>query len=83
MRANSVIEFEESIDSSVTFYLHSELRIDSILCNDKKLKYETDKVLYYYNYNRLALKVTIPASELTESQSLDVHYAGFFNPSKV
>jgi hypothetical protein len=83
MRTNSVIEFEESIDSSVTFYLHSELRIDSILCNDKKLKYETDKVLYYYNYNRLALKVTIPATELTASKSLDVHYAGYFNPSKV
>jgi hypothetical protein len=81
MRANAFVELSEINDSEVVFYLHGELQIDSILIGNNKIDYEYDKVLYNYNYSRVALKVIINASHLN-GKSLNVFYSGFFNPSK-
>lgn len=81
MRANSFIEFSEITDSVFIFYLHGELKIDSILTGNKNIIYSDEKVLYDYNYSRIALKVTVKASYVDEN-TLNVYYSGFFNPSK-
>ena len=65
------------------FYLHSELRIDSILLNGGKIKYQTEKIPYRYNYNGLALKVKMQQSQHLKTSTLKICYSGFFHPSKV
>jgi len=81
MRANVFIRLSEIQDSVVIFYLHGELKIDSILSGSRKIDFEYDKVLYNYNYSRIALKVICNPSDLVNDK-LTVFYCGFFNPSK-
>jgi hypothetical protein len=81
MRANAFIRISEIQDSVVIFYLHGELKIDSILSGNSKIDFEYDKVLYNYNYSRIALKVICNSSEIIDDK-LTVFYCGFFNPSK-
>lgn len=81
MRTNSVIEFSEINGSEIIFYLHGELKIDSILTGNNKIDYTDEKVLYDYNYSKVALKVMLRSSDVNE-KTLIVFYSGFFNPSK-
>jgi len=81
MRANSFIRLSEIQDSVVIFYLHGELKIDSIQSGGKNINYDYDKVLYNYEYSRVALKVIVNSSDLVD-ESLAIFYSGFFNPSK-
>ncbi len=62
------------------FYLHGELRVDSILSGGKKLDYESKKVLYRYDYSRVAVKTQVQET-YNEDQALQIYYSGFFNPS--
>ena len=82
MRANSFIEFSDITDSVIVFYLHGELNIDSILTGYKNINYSDEKVLYDYDYSRVALKVSVRTSDVYKN-NLNVFYSGFFNPSKV
>ncbi|ALO16173.1 hypothetical protein L21SP5_02549 [Salinivirga cyanobacteriivorans] len=71
-------------DSQIqAFYLHSELRIDSIMLKGETIKYQTGKVPYRYNYNGLALKVKLEPTRSFKNSELIVFYSGFFHPSKV
>lgn len=81
MRANSLIELSDITDSLIVFYLHGEIKIDSILSRNNKIDYTYDKVMYDYDYSRVALKVTVKSSEVN-SKKFNVFYSGFFNPSK-
>jgi hypothetical protein len=81
MRANSTIQLSEITDSVVIFYLHGELKIDSVQSGNKNINYDFDKVLYNYDYSMIALKATVTSSDLVD-ENLTVFYSGFFNPSK-
>lgn len=81
MKANASIELSEITDTVIVFYLHGELKIDSVLSTNNKIDYTYDKVLYNYNYSRVALKVMLKTSDINE-KSLNVFYSGFFNSSK-
>ncbi|MGB5286973.1 MAG: hypothetical protein WBN42_00645, partial [Ignavibacteriaceae bacterium] len=81
MRANSFIEFSDLTDSVIVFYLHGEINIDSILTGNKNINYSDEKVLYDYDYSRVALKVIVRTSDV-DKNNLNVFYSGFFNPSK-
>ena len=71
-------------DSQIqVFFLHSELRIDSIMLKGETIKYQTEKVPYRYNYNGLALKVKFEPTRSFKNSELIVYYSGFFHPSKV
>ncbi|MFP4557214.1 MAG: hypothetical protein ACLFNU_10115 [Bacteroidales bacterium] len=83
MRAYSQIKLEELNSDSVEFYLHSELHIDSILLNKRKLEYKSEKILFNRNYNLTALKITFPNNSFPEGTEIEIYYSGFFNPSKV
>lgn len=82
MRANSVVEFSEVIGSIITFYLHGELAIDSVFVGNEKIEFNTDKVLFDYNYNLVALKVTFNSFNIATEKKIHIHYSGFFNPSR-
>jgi hypothetical protein len=82
MRAYSLIEFTEINDDEIIFYLHGELDIDSILVDHKKIEYKTEKVLFYYSYNMVALEVTISSTNVITDKELRVYYSGFINPSR-
>ena len=59
IRANSIVEFSEIDKENVIFFLHGELKIDSILHEYAKIEYTSEKVFYDYNYSMVALKVKI------------------------
>ncbi len=80
MRANSIVEFSDTPKEETVFYLHGELKIDSILDNGKRRKYSSEKVFYSYEYSNVALKVIIDSN--SESNKLNIYYSGFFNPSR-
>ncbi len=80
MRANSIVELRGSVENEVNFYLHGELKIDSILENGRRIEYSATKEFYPYDYSSIALKVTIEA--VPDSRKINIHYSGFFNPSR-
>ncbi len=82
MRAQALVEFAEISKYTVAFYLHGELKIDSILIENKQIEYNTEKILYNYNYSRVALKVTVLTKNIDLGKKLNIYYSGFMNPSK-
>jgi hypothetical protein len=83
MRGNATVEFSNIADSSVSFYLHGELKIDSIVADKKSIEYGTKKVFYQEDYSGIGLKTTFNTSELIQGKPLQIYYSGYMNPSKV
>ena len=69
-------------DQTYSFYLHGELRVNSIQSNGKKLEFDQELVLYGGDYSAVAKKITFSLSGATAS-SITVHYLGQLNPSVV
>ncbi len=82
MRGNSQVKLSEINTDSLFFYLHGELKVDSIISNHQRIEYNSNKVLYDYSFNMVALKTTFDASKLESTSHIDIYYSGFFNPSK-
>ncbi|MFA8433340.1 MAG: hypothetical protein ACEPOZ_02385 [Marinifilaceae bacterium] len=82
MRGNSLVRLAETTSDSICFYLHGELKIDSIISNGERLNYQSEKVLYQLSYNKLAVKTILASSQLGSDKSLKIYYSGFMNPSK-
>jgi hypothetical protein len=72
----------ETPAKEVTFYLHSELRVDSVLLNGRTLEVSSDLVSYDYNYSLVALKTTLDLSSPSGNEPLVVYYHGYFHPNK-
>lgn len=73
---------ETRLEDTVVFYLHGELRIDSIKHAGGKLEYDWDLVIYPYDYSGVAIEVSVPMSSFDQSSPLQIFYKGHFNPSK-
>lgn len=82
MRAYCKVQINELNSDSVEFYLHSELMIDSILVKNQRLEYNSEKILFRWNYSITALKVTLIDKRLSENEEIEIFYSGFFNPSR-
>lgn len=80
MRGTMEIKGTNTLPQEDLFYLHGELRVDSILSGGKKLDYDSEKVLYRYDYSRVALRTEIQET-YPKDRPLHIHYSGFFNPS--
>ncbi|MBI5267159.1 MAG: hypothetical protein HY851_08005 [candidate division Zixibacteria bacterium] len=72
----------QTIDSAVTFFLHGELTVDSVLQSGRTVKSVSRPGFYYYDYSLIAVKTTVSLDTLAPRDSLTVFYHGFFNPSK-
>ena len=82
VRGNSELEISENSNEKLTFYLHSEFKIDSIIVGNNAVDYKSEKVMVSYSYNLLALKTTLNATDIIDNK-LQIYYSGFMNPSKV
>ncbi|MCG8330724.1 MAG: hypothetical protein MI974_23710 [Chitinophagales bacterium] len=82
MRGNTSIEFSEITADVLTFYLHGELKIDSITSGVNHIEYTSEKVLYENNYSLVGLKTSFNTSSITSGKKLRIHYSGFMNPSR-
>lgn len=80
--ANVSLEHAEALGSEVVFYLHGELRVDSIKVNDADIPFLQDKVFYAYNYSLVATKVSLESQEGILPKEITIHYSGFFHPSR-
>lgn len=82
MKGNAKIEFSEINSDKMTFYLHGELKIDSIISGNNLIKYNSEKILYDKDYSMVALKTTINSSDVTPKKMIHIYYSGFMDPSR-
>jgi len=82
MRAKASMMPGEMQGDSMAFYLHGELRIDSILSGGEPLSYDSESVLYRYDYSQVAIRTTLQTGSIKHGQPLEIHYSGFMNPSR-
>ena len=69
------------LDDSICFYLHGELKVDSILQASHKINFSQQKVSYYYDYSMQSTQVKFIVRPDNNINSLEIFYAGRFNPS--
>ena len=79
MQGKAKIALQSQGHSSVVFFLHGELKVDSVIAQDKKLKFRQASVFYDYSYNLIARKIVI---NNFSGNRLQVYYSGYFNASK-
>ena len=65
--------------SAVVFYLHGELKVDSLVAQGQKLRFSQASVFYDYSYNLVAKKITL---NNFSGNNFQVYYSGYFNASK-
>jgi hypothetical protein len=67
---------------SLIFYLHGELRVDSVLVSGQKAEKRQAGQLYYYDYSLLARRVAVDISQIEPPDSMTVYYGGYFHVSR-
>ncbi|RLD26481.1 MAG: hypothetical protein DRI75_11655 [Bacteroidetes bacterium] len=82
MRGSTKVEFSELNADTLTFYLHGELKIDSIISGNKALKYASKKIFYNKDYSNIGLITTIDFPYKIQKKTITIHYSGFMNPSR-
>ncbi len=75
MQGRATVTFDAVAEDERTFYLHGELRVDSLSTG----AFGQRKVRYDYSYSMLATQVTVTGHT---SPTLTVYYSGYFHPSK-
>lgn len=85
MKCNALmtIDFGETPCQQLEMYLSGELRVHEIRYNDRTLQFTQQFAFYPSNYSLIANKITISLPECTGQQTIDIKYAGMFNPSYV
>ena len=83
LEAEADISFNPLPDSlsALVFYLHGELRVDSIGTDGAALPFSQQKVFYPFDYSMVATRVTVELPDAFEGR-LFVAYRGFFHPSQ-
>jgi hypothetical protein len=67
--------------SGPTFYLHGELRVDSVRAGPDRATFEQARIFYDYDYSLVANRVTLSAFP-RPTGAIEVWYSGYFHPSK-
>ena len=82
MRGSAKVEFSELNVDTLTFYLHGELKIDSIISENTAIKYASENIFYNGDYSNIGLITTIDFPNAIKKKTITVHYSGFMNPSR-
>lgn len=82
MRGSAIIDLADEINENTEFFLHGELRIDSVIMNGSRVEHRSEKVIYNYNYSGLAVKTGLTDIPKPGSKKMQVFYSGFMHPSK-
>ncbi len=80
MAGEGEIVFADPVLGAISFYLHGELRVETIRAGDQAIEFEEDLVAYPHDYSYLANRVTFQLPRATDRVS--VKWKGYFNPSK-
>lgn len=73
---------KQVIDSTITFFLHGELAVDSIIQSGKPVKFDSHPGFYNYDYSLIAKRTSVILDTLLPRDSLIIYYHGHFNSSK-
>ncbi len=71
-----------AVDEQVVFYLHGELRVDSVMQAGKAVAFSESQVFYNYEYSLVADRVEVTLDSGLPRDSLLIFYGGHFSPSK-
>ena len=82
MRGRAKIKFSGRVDIPLAFYLHGELKMDSIKLAGQRIAYDSKKILFSRNYSRVALKTVTDTLIMAPHDNIKIYYSGFFNPSR-
>jgi|GEM_PF-1267536 len=80
-KAVVIVDFGTSSRDSLSFYLHSELRVHWMKLGESQLKFSQKIVFYPSNYSMVANQVTVKLSKVSGTHPLSIAYGGVFNPS--
>lgn len=83
MRGETVVVVTTGDADSLVFWLHGELRTDSVMIDGKVAAIAREKEFYSRDYCNVATRTVIRGVPSGESFSLKIWYSGFFNPSRV
>lgn len=83
MKGAAIVRFNAPSFSgdSITWYLHGELRVDSVKVNGEPTEVRQDQVFYDYDYSLVANEAKI-ATAGALPRTLHIYYSGYFNPSQ-
>lgn len=73
---------EERLSPGTTFYLHGELRVESMLFGGEEVVFSQRTVFYESDYSLVALEVAADLSRMQPGGDLTVRYEGPFHPSR-
>ncbi len=74
---------DSDLSPKVSFFLHGELRVDSILQGGVGLEFEQAPRFYDKDYTLVAKAIEVQLQSTKPEEPLTVFYGGYFNPSKV
>lgn len=83
MRGETRVAVTAGDADSLVFWLHGELRTDSVMIDGKVAAIAQEKELYSRDYCNVATRTVISGLPSWESFSLKICYSGFINPSRV
>lgn len=66
----------------LTFFLHGELRVESVSSGGRALTHHDQRVFYDADYSLVANRVTVALDGAELMDGLSVRYAGHFHPSR-
>jgi len=84
MEGEATIRFvpESPGQSKATFYLGSELRVDSLQIGGRNAEFESDQQFYTSSYTLIATCCRFTVSRADLDSPLTVFYSGYFHPSR-
>lgn len=82
MRGSALITLSGELTENTPFYLHGELKVDSVIMDGVQVEHESKKVLYGYDYSNLAVKTGLKGIPDGANNKIKVFYSGFMHPSK-
>lgn len=68
---------------TLVFYLHGELEVDSVRQASAPLTFSQEKVFYSNDYSLVANKTELALATTNPSDTVEIYYSGYFNPSRV
>jgi len=73
---------DERLSKDTTFYLHGELRVESLILGGEEVDFSQRPVFYESDYSLVAIEVTADLSRTQPGEALTVRYEGPFHPSR-
>ncbi len=82
VRGNATCKLSEPLNAKTHFFLHGELKIDSISSDYGLLDYESGKEYYEDDYSLIGRKTIFNLPESQEINEVRIYYSGFLSASR-